>query len=137
MSFFSMMDIAATGLNAQNERLNIVASNLANADTVAGSADQAYKSRQAVFSTMYQDVFDQSGNPGVTMAAVVESEAVHEKQFAPNNPLADEQGYVYQSNVDAIAEMTNMMVATRTYQNTVEVMKTSKDLLLATLRIGQ
>lgn len=131
------MQIAGSGLNAQNERLNIIASNLANADSMAGSPEKAYKARQPVFSTLYNDTFSQDGNPGVSMTAVVESQANHKQHFAPDNPLADEKGYVYQSNVDAIAEMTNMMVATRSYQNTVEVMNTSKDLLMATLRIGQ
>ena len=137
MSFYNMMATAGTGLNAQNQRLNLIASNLANADSVAGSAQQAYKSRQPVFASLYQDVFDQNDSPGVAMLGVIESKAIHEKHFAPDNPLADQDGYVYQSNVDVIAEMTNMMVATRSYQNTVEVMNTSKDLLLAALRIGQ
>lgn len=137
MSFYTMFNIAGSGLNAQNERLNIIASNLANADSVAGSADQAYKARQPVFSTFYEDVFNQDANPGVSMIAVVESDKIHDKQFAPDNPIADEDGYVYLSNVDVIAEMTNMIVAGRSYQNSVEVMSTSKDLLLATLRMGQ
>lgn len=137
MSFYSMFTIAGSGLHAQNERLNIIASNLANADSVAGSADQAYKARQPVFSTLYEDVFNQDANPGVAMIAVVESNNIHNKHYEPENVIADEDGYVYLSNVDVIAEMTNMIVAGRSYQNNVEVMNTSKELLLATLRIAQ
>ena len=137
MSFYQMMSIAGTGLNAQNERLNLIASNLANADSLAGSPDKAYKSRQPVFAAYYEDTFNQDSSPGVSMVAVVESKANHEKQYSPDNPLADDDGYVYRSNVDVIAEMTNMIVAGRTYQNTVEVISTTKDLLMATLRIGQ
>lgn len=137
MAFYSMFNIAGSGLHAQNERLNIIASNLANADSMASSRDQAYKARQPVFASVYEDVFNQAANPGVSMIAVVESDQVHDKHYAPENPIADADGYVYLSNVDVIAEMTNMIVAGRSYQNNVEVMNTAKELLLATLRIGQ
>ena len=138
MSLFNIFDISGSGLSAQSVRLNVTASNISNAQSVAGSDDAAYKARNPVFSTMYEDAFNSQGaNVGVQTLGIVENSAEAPKRYEPGNPLADEEGYIYLSNVNPIEEMTNMMSASRGYQNNVEVINTSKDLLLQTLRLGE
>ncbi len=140
MSLFNIFDIAGSGLSAQNVRLNTVASNLANAESVASSPELAYKSRHPVFATKYQNEIaniQSSASVGVKTIGVVESQAENAAQFQPGNPLADEDGYIYLSNVNAIEEMTNMMSASSSYQSNVEVLNTSKELILQTLRLGR
>lgn len=138
MSLFRIFDIAGSAMSAQSVRLNTTASNLANANTVASSAETAYRSRQPVFQT----VMDTSAgiNPesaGVRVAGVVETSAPPAKLHDPGNPLADADGYVYMSNVNPVDELVNMISASRSYQNSVEVLSTSKELLMRTLSIGQ
>ncbi len=138
MSLFNIFDIAGSGLSAQSTRLNVTASNVSNAQSVAGSPEDAYKARNPVFSAVYKDAFNpNSDNVGVQTLGIVENNQEHPKRYEPGNPMADEEGYVYLSNVNAIEEMTNMMSASRSYQNNVEVMNTSKELLLQTLRLGE
>lgn len=138
MSLFNIFDISGSGLSAQSVRLNVTASNISNAQSVAGSEGEAYKARNPVFSAMYKDAFNtQSSNVGVQTLGIVENSAEAPKRYEPGNPLADDEGYIYLSNVNPIEEMTNMMSASRGYQNNVEVMNTSKDLLLQTLRLGE
>ena len=138
MSLFNIFDISGSGLSAQSVRLNVTASNISNAQSVAGSDNAAYKARNPVFSAMYKDAFNtQGGNVGVQTLGIVENSAEAPKRYEPGNPLADEEGYIYLSNVNPIEEMTNMMSASRGYQNNVEVLNTSKDLLLQTLRLGE
>lgn len=140
MSLFNIFDLAGSGLSAQNVRLNTVASNLANAETIASSPELAYKSRQPVFATAYQDELNSvqsSARAGLRTIAIVESQAENAAQYQPGNPLADEDGYIYLSNVNVIEEMTNMMSASSSYQSNIEVLNTSKELLLQTLRLGR
>ncbi|MBN8280754.1 MAG: flagellar basal body rod protein FlgC [Gammaproteobacteria bacterium] len=137
MSLFRIFDIAASAMSAQSVRLNTTASNLANANTAAGSAETAYKSRQPVFQT----VLDSSAgldpaSAGVRVAGIVESKAEPVKMHDPGNPLADADGYVYMSNVNPVDELVNMISASRSYQNSVEVLSTSKELLMRTLNLG-
>ena len=128
------LDVAARAMNAQMLRLNPTASNLANADTIASSADQAYRARQTVFST----VLDAQRNAaGVEVAGIVESDAAIPKRYEPGNPLADADGYVYGSNVNTVEEMANMMSASRSYQNNAEVFSTVKTLTLRALQLGK
>ena len=140
MSLFNIFDIAGTGLSAQNTRLNTVASNLANAESVASTPGGAYRSRQPVFATTLQG---QLGDPNATASVglrtvgIVESQAENVAQYQPGNPLANEEGYIYLSNVNVIEEMTNMMSAKSSYQSNIEVLNTSKELLLQTLRLGR
>ncbi|HUD32658.1 flagellar basal body rod protein FlgC [Variovorax sp. PvP013] len=133
MSMFSIFGISGSAVSAQSQRLNVVASNLANADAVAGPDGQPYKARQVVFQTL-----DMGGeaNAGVRVDAVTENPAAGRKVHEPANPMADAQGYVTHSNVNAVEEMVNMISASRSYQNNVEVMNTAKSLLLKTLQIG-
>ncbi len=138
MALFQVFDIAGSGMSAQSLRMNITASNIANAETVASSPDQAYKARQPVFSALLQGAGTRRDTDlAVQMVGVVESHAPNRKRYAPGHPLADKDGYIYESNVDLVEEMTNMISASRTYQTNVEVLNTSKEMLLATLRLGQ
>ena len=140
MSLFNIFDIAGSGLSAQNTRLNTVASNLANAESIASTPEAAYRSKQPVFATTYQgqlNNINNSASAGVQTVGVVESKAENVAQYQPGNPLANEEGYIYLSNVNVIEEMTNMMSASSSYQTNIEVLNTSKELLLQTLRLGR
>lgn len=137
MSLFNIFDTAASGMSAQSLRLNLISSNMANADAVSSSTDQTYRARQPVFQTLFDQFNTDSASSGVRMAGVVESQAPLIKEYAPGHALADEQGYIYRPNVDMVEEMANMMSASRSYQNNVEVANAAKQLLLATLRMGQ
>jgi flagellar basal-body rod protein FlgC len=140
MSSFKIFDIAGSGMAAQSVRLNTVASNLANAESVSGTAEGAYKARHPVFEAVKAAM--QNGN-GVDPAAavkvlgIVEDNRAPEMRYQPGNPLANADGYVFAPNVNVVEEMVDMISASRAYQNNVEVMNTSKELLLATLRLGQ
>lgn len=138
MSLLNIFQVAGSGMNAQNVRLNTTASNIANADSVSGSADQAYKARHPVFSTVLSKQMDlDRRSAGVKVEDIVLSQAEHMKRYEPDSPFADEQGYVYQSNVNVIEEMTNMMTASRNYENNVEMLNTAKQLMIRTLQLGQ
>ena len=142
MSSFKVFDIVGSGLSAQSVRLNTVASNLANADSVSGDPATVYKARHPVFQAV-QAAVSQSLNPtdrasgaSVRVAGIVQSNAAPTERYDPGNPLADEHGNVYAPNVNVIEEMTDMISASRAYQDNVEVLNTSKDLMLATLKLG-
>ena len=140
MSLFNIFDIAGSGLSAQNTRLNTVASNLANAESIASTPEGAYRSKQPIFATTYENQLININNlasAGVRTIGVIESQAENVAQYQPGNPLANENGYIYLSNVNVIEEMTNMMSASSSYQSNIEVLNTSKDLLLQTLRLGR
>jgi flagellar basal-body rod protein FlgC len=130
----SPLDIAASAMNAQMLRLNTVASNMANAETVSGSEAEAYRSRQTVFATVMDQ---QRAVAGVAVTDIVESEAPIMKRYEPGHPQADGDGYIYASNVNTVEEMANMMSASRAYQNNAEVFSTTKTLMLRTLQLGQ
>lgn len=138
MSLYKVFDVAGSAMSAQSLRLNMTASNLANAETVAGSPEDAYKARNPVFAATLQAVRGE-GMPatGVSVRDVVESQAPNQALHMPDHPDADINGYVYRSNVNTVEEMVNMISASRSYQNSVEVMSTSRDLLLQTIRMGQ
>ena len=139
MSMFKVFDTAGSAMNAQSLRLNMTASNLANAETLAGSPEEAYRARNPVFAAALQQAAagQGGGHGGVQMRGIVESQATPQALHMPDHPEADADGYVYRSNVNTVEEMVNMMSASRSYQNNVEVMSTSRDLLLQTLRLGQ
>jgi len=139
MSLFSIFDIAGSGMSAQTVRLNVTASNLANAETISSSAEQAYRARQPVFATVLdtQPGMAQQTNLGVKVTEIVESNAPLRSQYEPGNPQADAKGYIYLPNVNTVEEMANMISASRSYQSNVEVINTSKQLLLRTLALGQ
>ena len=134
MSLFKIFDVSGSAASAQTQRLNVVASNLANADTVAGPDGAAYKSRQVVFQTL---LMGEATSAGVQVSNVIEDQSPGRMLHNPNHPAANAQGYVTYSNVNAVEEMVNMISASRSYQNYVEVMNTAKSLLLKTLQMGQ
>jgi flagellar basal-body rod protein FlgC len=137
MSSFKIFDIAGSGMNAQNLRLNLVASNLANVDAVSSSMDQTYRARQPVFEAMLDQANRRNPAVGVRMAGVVESEAPLVREYAPEHALADDDGYIYRPNVNVVEEMANMISASRAYQNNVEVVNASKRMLSATINLGK
>jgi flagellar basal-body rod protein FlgC len=132
---FNIFNVSGSAISAQAQRLNTVASNLANADAVAGPDGQAYKARQVMFQTV--PMGNGQASAGVKVVNVVESAAPNRREFSPQHPQADAQGYVTHSNVNPVEEMVNMISASRSYQNNVEVMNTAKSLLLKTLQMGQ
>ncbi len=137
MSLFKTFDIAGSAMSAQSVRLNTVASNLANAESVGATEATTYKARQPVFAAMLKAMHGESEAAGVRVLGIVENQEPLQQRYAPDNPLANEEGYVYLPNVNAVDEMVNMISASRSYQNNVEVLNTSKQMLLATLRLGQ
>src|SRR5512139_1523638 len=140
MSSFKVFEIAGSGMAAQSVRLNTVASNLANAESVSGTAEGAYKARHPVFEAVRAQLgMQQQGiEPGtaVRVAGIVEDQRSPEMRYQPGNPLANSEGYVFAPNVNAVEEMVDMISASRAYETTVDVMNTSKELLPATLRLG-
>ena len=133
MSLFNIFMIAGSALTAQSARLNAVASNLANADSVVGADGQPYRAKQVVFTAMAVE----GGGVGVRATQVVDSAAPLRTTYDPTNPAANEQGYVAMPNVNVVDEMVNMISTSRSYQNNVEVMNTAKSLMQKTLAIGQ
>ena len=136
MSLFKIFDVAGSAISAQSLRLNTTASNLANADAVASNPQGAYRSRHPVFQTLMYEMGKDSP-AGVRTLGVVESQAEIQMRHAPDHPLADENGNVYASNVNSVEELVNMISASRSYQTNVEVLNTSKQLLLRTLTLGE
>jgi len=136
MSSFRIFDIAGSGMSAQSVRLNTVASNLANADSVSGDPNAVYRAKHPVFQALLGSGAD-AGTASVSVPGIAESQAKPESRYDPGNPLADAQGYVYAPNVNVVEEMADMISASRSYQNNVEVLNTSRDMMLATLKLGQ
>ncbi len=137
MSMFKVFDIAASAMSAQSVRLNVVASNLANAESVGSSPEKTYRARNPVFAAVMSGLRGGRDAVPVRVAGIVESQAPLGREYSPENPMADSQGYVHLPNVNVIEEITNMISASRSYQNNVEVLNTSKQLLLGTLKLGQ
>src|SRR4051794_10695938 len=137
MSMFKIFDISGSAVSSQSQRLNTVASNLANVDTVAGPDGKPYKARQVTFQTVLMGTPDGVPGAGVKVAGVSEDQSPGRKVHDPANPSADADGYVTYSNVNAVDEMVNMISASRSYQNNIEVMNTAKNLLMKTLQMGQ
>jgi len=140
MSLYNVFDIAGSGMSAQTTRLNLVASNMANADTVSSSTGETYRARQPVFSAVLQNEISsnqQSAAKGVRVAGVVESQAPLRQEYAPQHPMANGEGYIFKPNVNMVEEMANMMSASQSYKNNVEMLNTAKQLLQQTLKIGQ
>jgi flagellar basal-body rod protein FlgC len=135
MSMLDVFGISSSAMNAQSKRLNTTASNLANAESIAGADGKPYRAKQVVFQAQQM-----GSNPyaqGVQVAQVVESAAPLRQVYDPKNPAASADGYVSMPNVDVVEEMTNMISASRSYQTNVEMMNTAKTLLQKTLTIGQ
>ena len=138
MSLLNIFNVSGSAASAQSQRLNVVASNLANADTVAGPDGKAYKARQVTFQTQLMGAGGNSPtSAGVAVSAITEDQSAGRRVHDPKHPSADADGYVTYSNVNAVEEMVNMISASRSYQNNIEVMNTAKCLMLKTLQLGQ
>jgi flagellar basal-body rod protein FlgC len=137
MSMFKVFDVAGSAMNAQSVRMNVTASNLANAGQVSGDPENVYRAKHPVFSTFSASLANQSGVSSVRLDGIVESAAPLQLRYQPNHPEADADGNVYATNVNTVEEMVNMMSASRSYKNNVEMINTTKDLLLQTLSLGR
>jgi flagellar basal-body rod protein FlgC len=137
MSSFKIFDVAGSGMSAQSVRLNTTASNLANADSVSGDPTQVYKAKHPLFEAIRAGMGSNAATNGVSVKGIYEDQAAPSARYEPGNPVADANGYVYGPNVNTVEEMVDMISASRSYQNNVEVMNTAKDMLLATLKLGQ
>lgn len=137
MSLFKVFDISSSGIAAQSRRLNVTASNLANAESAGSSEAQVYKARQVVFQTVGAGRGAKAGEAMVKVSQVVQDNSPGRRIYDPKHPMSGEDGYVHYPNVNAVEEMVNMLSASRSYQTNVEVMNTTKNLLLKTLQIGR
>lgn len=134
MSLMNILSVSSSAVMAESQRLNVVASNLANADSVAGPDGQPYKAREVVFKSRAGGTPDSAG---VQVANVVEDQTPGKRTYNPSHPMADADGYVTESNVNVVDEMVNMISASRSYQNNIEVMNTAQQLMAKTLQIGE
>ncbi len=146
MSLTNIFNIAGSGMSAQSIRLNTVASNIANAESVSSSMDSTYRARQPVFAMVQEQVMaamagtDRSvsgAGVGVQVTGIVESAAPLRKQFEPSHPMANDQGYVFYPNVNVVEEMTNMISASRSFQTNADIMGSAKDMMKRVLQLGQ
>ncbi len=134
MSLFSIFKVASSGMTAQSQRLNTVASNIANADSATGPDGKAYRAKHVNFAAQ---AVDAAGSSGVQVTSVVEDQSAPRMVYDPRHPMANENGYVAMPNVNPVDEMVDMIAASRAYQNNVETLNTAKTLLQKTLTIGQ
>lgn len=137
MSLFDIFSTAGSAMNAQSIRLNIIASNMANVNSVAGNAEDAYKAKGAVFGQLLYQIDNDHNGTGVTVTDVVESQRDHEMTYQPDHPFANDEGYVFRSNVNPMEEMANMISASRSYQTNVEILDAAKSLMRQTIRLGE
>ena len=138
MSLFNVFNITGSGMSAQSVRLNTTASNIANADSVSSSIDETYRARHPVFAAAMQEAAaGQEKSVGVQVLGVVESNKPLNVEYAPEHPMADNDGYIYKPNVNVIEEMTNMISASRSYQTNVQLAESAKNMLTKTLTLGQ
>ncbi|GLU38019.1 MULTISPECIES: flagellar basal body rod protein FlgC [Pseudomonas] len=141
MALDSIYRIAGSAMTAQTVRLNTVASNLANADSAASSADAAYKARKPMFAAVYgnDELVRDAGMGGarVQVLDVVTSGTEPQRRYEPNNPLANRDGYVYYPDVNEIEEMTDMMSATRSFETSVDVLNRVRSMQQGLLKLGE
>ncbi|HJV79586.1 flagellar basal body rod protein FlgC [Noviherbaspirillum sp.] len=134
MSLFNIFNVAGSAMSAQGQRLNTVASNIANADSTSSSTGQVYRAKQVVFQTV--PTADPTAS-GVQVQQVVEDKSPPKMVYDPKHPQADANGFVTMPNVNVVEEMVNMISASRSYQTNVETMNAAKTMLLKTLTLGQ
>lgn len=132
MSMFSIFDISSSAMSAQSKRMNVAASNMANADSVSGPDGEPYRAKQVMFESRY----GQNGIAGVNATELIEDPTPPRLEYRPDHPMADEQGYVAMPNVDPVHEMVNMISASRSYQANIEIMNTAKEMMSKTLTLG-
>jgi flagellar basal-body rod protein FlgC len=139
MSAYNIFDITGSGMTAQSVRMNTTASNIANANSVSSSVEQTYRGRHPVFAAELSEARRQQGEAsvGVKVLGIVESDAPLNVEYAPNHPLADENGYIYKPNINIMEEMANMISASRSYETNVQTADAAKQMIMRTLRLGQ
>ncbi|GGN15949.1 MULTISPECIES: flagellar basal body rod protein FlgC [Marinomonas] len=148
MSLSNIFTISGSAMSAQTVRLNTIASNMANVDSAASSADQTYRARKPVFSEMMNDSMRENGwgsvkaddmgaGVGVKVDGIVESDAPLQPRYEPDHPMANEEGYVFYPNVNPMEEMADMMSASRSFQTNVEIMNSAKSMMQKMLTLGQ
>jgi len=134
MSLSNILKLAGGALNAQTVRLNTIASNLANVETVASSEAQAYRAKRPVFASVLEQASDQlQSGFGVKVQSIAETNRINAQVFDPNNPLADAAGYVYRSNVNPLEEMTDMLDAACSYETAITTASTARELMMRTI----
>lgn len=141
MSLFNVFNIASSAITAQSQRLNVVASNMANADSATSSTGGPYRAKQVVFQAVPLGATGGAPNlaegAGVVVREVVDDPSPMRRVYDPKHPAADKEGYVTYPNVNVVDEMVNMISASRSYQNNVDVMNTAKTMMLKLLTLGQ
>jgi flagellar basal-body rod protein FlgC len=133
VQMFNIFDTSGSALSAQSKRMNVAASNMANADSVSGPDGQPYRAKQVIFEAADQG----HGIGGVRVTGVIDDPAPMKMEYKPSDPNADADGYVTMPNVDPVHEMVNMISASRSYQANVEVMNTAKQMMADTLKIAE
>mgnify|MGYP006201804135 FL=1 len=139
MSSYKIFDITGSGMTAQSLRMNTTASNIANANSVSSSVEQTYRGRHPVFAAELSQAKRMQGDAsvGVKVLGIVESDAPLNVEYAPNHPLADDNGYIYKPNINIMEEMANMISASRSYETNVQTADAAKQMVMRTLRLGQ
>ncbi|NRA70792.1 MAG: flagellar basal body rod protein FlgC [Gammaproteobacteria bacterium] len=138
MSLYNIFDVAGSGMSAQSLRLNVTASNLANANSISSSAGETYRGRHPVFAAKMQEAAaNQQASVKVEVLGIVEDQDPLRQEYNPNHPMADENGYIYKPNVNVMEEMANMISASRSYQTNVQVADAAKQMLMKTLQLGK
>ncbi len=138
MSLFKVFDVSGSALSAQSVRLNVTASNMANANSASSSTGQTYRARHPVFATVLEELaFEDSASAGVRVDRIIESAEPLRREYHPNHPKADDEGYIYMPNVNVVEEMANMISASRSFQTNVEIMNASKQMVSRVLSLGR
>lgn len=141
MALYNIFEISGSGMSAQSIRLNTTASNIANANSVASSSAETYKAKHPVFSSLMQDslfgTLAGRASSGVKVEKIYQSQAEPIARYQPDNPLADEKGFIYLPNINLVEEMANMISASRSYEANVQVASIAKSLLTKTLSLGR
>ena len=138
MSLFNIFNVSGSGMSAQSVRLNTTASNIANADSVSSSVDKTYRARHPIFEAeLSKASSQQNSSPGVSVKGIVESDKPLIKEYSPDHPMADGDGFIYKPNVNVMEEMADMISASRSYQMNVQVADATKSMLQQTLRMGK
>ncbi|OBU18796.1 flagellar basal body rod protein FlgC [Photobacterium aquimaris] len=138
MSLFNIFNVTGSAMSAESVRLNTTSSNLANANSVSSSAQETYKARHPIFAAALDSAsYQGSASVPVQLQGIVESNEPLSAEYNPEHPLANSAGYIYKPNVNVMEEMANMISASRSYQNNVQVADASKQMLMKTLQMGK
>lgn len=145
MDIYKTMDVVSSALNAERTRLNAIASNVANANSLkAADGKGPYKRKDVILESVpsgdFSETLDQVSQSEdyveVKVAEVVEDPNPPRAVYQPDHPMADEKGYIYLPNVNPVEEMANMISAERAFQQNINVFQTTKDMALKALEIG-